>query len=65
MVGVDPEQQGRSLGRALTAAGLRHLGDQGLAEILLYVDAENRAAFGLYESMGFERWHVDVMFSRA
>ncbi|WP_144791590.1 mycothiol synthase [Kocuria palustris] len=65
VVGVDPEQQGRSLGRALTAAGLRHLGDQGLAEILLYVDAENRAAFGLYESMGFGRWHVDVMFSRA
>lgn len=65
VVGVAPQQQGRHLGRALTIAGLRHLDEQGLAEILLYVDAENRAAFGLYESLGFRRWHVDVMFARS
>ena len=43
---------------------MRHLAEEGLDEILLYVDAENTAAFRLYESLGFERWHVDVMFSR-
>lgn len=63
-VGISPEQQGRGLGRGLTAAGVRHLAEQGLSEILLYVDADNGAAFGLYESLGFRRWHVDVMFSR-
>ena len=64
VVGVAPDQQGRHLGRALTIAGMRHLAEQDLSEILLYVDAENTAAFRLYESLGFERWHVDVMFSR-
>ena len=63
-MGIAPDQQGRRLGRALTVAGMRHLAEQGLDEILLYVDAENTAAFRLYESLGFERWHVDVMFSR-
>ena len=64
VVGIAPDQQGRRLGRALTVAGMRHLAEKGLDEILLYVDAENTAAFRLYESLGFERWHVDVMFSR-
>lgn len=63
-VGVSPDQQGRGLGRALTAAGVRHLARQGLAETLLYVDADNESAFGMYERLGFRRWHVDVMFSR-
>lgn len=65
VVGIDPQQQGRGLGRALTAAGLRHLEQRGLQEVLLYVDADNTAAFRLYESMGFRRWHVDVMFARS
>lgn len=64
VVGISPEQQGRGLGRALTTAGVRHLTEQGLTETLLYVDADNASAFGLYESLGFRRWHVDVMFSR-
>ncbi|RKQ36970.1 mycothiol synthase [Kocuria tytonis] len=61
-VGVDPEQQGSGLGRALTAAGINHLADAGPAEVMLYVDADNTAAVALYESLGFERWHVDVMY---
>ncbi|MCC5675288.1 mycothiol synthase [Kocuria rhizophila] len=61
-VGVDPEQQGSGLGRALTAAGINHLAQEGLCEVMLYVDADNSAAMALYESLGFERWHVDVMY---
>ncbi|GEC98044.1 mycothiol acetyltransferase [Kocuria varians] len=61
-VGVAPEQQGSGLGRALTAAGINHLAEQGLGEVMLYVDAENTAAVALYESLGFERWHTDVMY---
>lgn len=61
-VGVDPEQQGGGLGRALTAAGINHLAEEGLEEVMLYVDADNTAAVSLYESLGFERWHVDVMY---
>ena len=61
-VGVDPDRQGSGLGRALTAAGINHLAQEGLAEVMLYVDADNSAAVALYESLGFERWHVDVMY---
>ena len=61
-VGIAPDQQGHGLGRALTAAGINHLAEQGLDEVMLYVDADNPAAVALYESLGFERWHVDVQY---
>ncbi len=63
VVGVDPTQHGRGLGRALTLAGLQHLRSRGLADAMLYVDAVNVAAISLYESLGFTRWDVDVEFS--
>lgn len=63
VVGVDPGQHGRGLGRALTLAGLAHLRAAGLPDAMLYVDATNTAAIRLYESLGFARWDVDVEFS--
>jgi mycothiol synthase len=62
VVGVDPGEQGTGLGRALTLAGLRYLQSRGLPEVMLYVDEDNRAAIRLYESLGFTRWHTDVMY---
>ncbi|MCC5579697.1 mycothiol synthase [Microtetraspora sp. AC03309] len=62
VVGVDPAEQGSGLGRALTLAGLEHLRSRGLAQVMLYVDEENRAAVRLYESLGFTRWNTDVMY---
>ena len=61
-VGISPEQQGRGLGKALTAAGINYLADQDLEHVMLYVDGDNTAAMALYEKLGFERWHLDVMF---
>jgi mycothiol synthase len=63
VVGVDPAQHGRGLGRALTLAGLQHLRSRGLPDAMLYVDAVNTAAISLYETLGFTRWDVDVEFS--
>ncbi|WP_037081205.1 mycothiol synthase [Pseudonocardia spinosispora] len=63
VLGVDPTAQGRKLGAALTLAGLRHLRDQGLSDVLLYVEADNHAAVRVYEKLGFTRWHVDAQFS--
>ena len=63
VVGVDPDERGTGLGRALTLAGLRYLRARGLAQVMLYVDETNTAAIGLYESLGFTHWDTDVMFS--
>jgi mycothiol synthase len=62
VVGVDPDAQGMGLGRVLTLAGLHHLQRRGVPEILLYVDESNTAAVHLYESLGFTRHAVDVMY---
>ncbi len=57
VVGVDPAAQGRGLGRILTLAGLNHLAELGLDEVLLYVESDNTAAVNLYSGLGFT--HAD------
>lgn len=62
VLGVRPGAQGGGLGRALTAIGLRHLAAQGLPTALLYVDADNKAALGVYERLGFTTYETDLMY---
>ena len=64
VLGVDPGARGLHLGRVLTLAGLRHLYERGLRTVLLYVEADNEAAVGLYSALGFTRWNTDVMYAR-
>jgi mycothiol synthase len=64
VVGVDPAERGSGLGRALTLAGLRHLRDLGVAQVMLYVDEENVPAIRMYEALGFTRATVDAMYRR-
>ena len=63
VVGVDPDEQGHGLGRALTLVGLQHLRSRGLSEAMLYVEADNIAAIRLYDDLGFTQWDTDVMYS--
>ncbi|MGO4614087.1 mycothiol synthase [Nocardia sp. 2YAB30] len=63
VVGIDPAAQGRGLGRLLTLAGLRHLRDRGLPEVLLYTEADNTAAVRTYTRLGFAPAHVDVVYA--
>jgi len=62
VVGVAPGEQGTGLGRALTLAGLHHLRNLGLGQAMLFVDATNTAAIGLYTGLGFTNWDTDVLY---
>lgn len=54
---VADTHRGRGIGRALLGAAIERLrATPGLAQITLSVTAGNRAAVGLYESQGFERY---------
>lgn len=62
VVGVDPAERGSGLGTALTVIGLRHLRSRGLAEAMLYVEADNAPAIKVYDKLGFTHWDTDVMY---
>lgn len=66
VIGIDPAAQGRGLGRVLTVAGLRHLADRGVAEVLLYVESDNERGLALYSGLGFTHADADthVMYRR-
>ncbi|MBW4715742.1 mycothiol synthase [Saccharothrix obliqua] len=64
VVGVDPDAQGGGLGKALTLAGLAHLRRSGVREVMLYVEADNAAALGVYTRLGFERWDSDAQYAK-
>jgi mycothiol synthase len=64
VVGVDPAAQGGGLGRALTLAGLRYLAEQGLRQVILYVEGDNAPALAVYTKLGFTRHETDVQYGR-
>lgn len=64
VVGVDPSQQGKGLGRFLTLVGLADLGRRGAREGMLYVEADNAPARRLYRDLGFTHHHTDTCWRR-
>ena len=66
VVGISPAAQGRGLGRLLTLTGLHHLARRGLAEVILYVEADNAPAVAVYSGLGFTHADTDthVMYER-
>ena len=59
VIAVDPDFQGRGLGRQLVLAGLASLAERGVTTAMLYVDHDNEGARKLYFSLGFVDDHVD------
>ncbi|MBM3659251.1 MAG: mycothiol synthase [Actinobacteria bacterium] len=59
VIGVNPADQGRGLGRVLTVAGLDHLHRHGIDVGMLFVDAANTPAVGLYRALGFVTSRID------
>lgn len=64
VLGVDPAARGRRLGSTLTTAGLHHLKDRGLSQVMLYVEADNETAIRVYSDLGFTQWDTDVSYVR-
>lgn len=64
VVAVDPAYQGKGLGRPVTLLGLEYLRDQGVDDVILYVDGDNPAALKVYRGLGFTTRSVDRMFAR-
>jgi mycothiol synthase len=66
VVGIDPAAQGRGLGKILTLAGLRHLADRGVEQVLLYTESDNGPAIAIYSRLGFTHEAADthVMYRR-
>lgn len=64
VVGIDPDSQGGGLGKALTARGLRHLQDAGVAEVILYVEGDNLPALAVYRKLGFKDFKKDVLYRK-
>jgi mycothiol synthase len=63
VVAVDPAYQGRGLGRPVTLLGLRYLQEQGVEDVILYVDGDNPAALKVYRGLGFTTRSVDRMYA--
>lgn len=59
VIGVDPHHQGTGLGRALVVGGLDALAQRGITHGMLFVDADNTAAVGLYTGLGFTTHRLD------
>ena len=62
VLAVNPDYKGQGVGRDLTITGLNYLKYQGLNNVVLYVGVENKPAFNLYKSLGFNKFGSDVMY---
>jgi len=62
VLAVNPDYKGQGVGRDLTITGLNYLKHQGLSNVMLYVGVENKPAFNLYESLGFNKIGSDIMY---
>ncbi|HKX76141.1 MAG TPA: mycothiol synthase [Acidimicrobiia bacterium] len=60
LLAVQPQWQGRGLGRGLALSGLQRMVEKGAEEAFLYVDDTNQRAITLYQSLNFGLDHVDV-----
>ena len=62
VLAVNPDYKGQGIRRDLAITGLNYLKYQGLNNVMLYVGVENKPAFNLYKSLGFNEFGSDVMY---
>jgi mycothiol synthase len=59
---VDQEYAGRGIGKVLTITALNYLKYQGLSNVMLYVDFDNKKALNLYQNLGFTQSGMDILY---
>ena len=59
-IGVDPDAAGQGLGERLATAGYAHLAGRGARRAMLWVDADNQTAVGLYDRLGMAPVHANI-----
>jgi len=59
---VDQAYAGRGIGKVLTITALNYLKYQGLSDAMLYVNFDNKVALNLYESLGFTKSGMDILY---
>lgn len=64
VIGLDPDEQGSGLAKPLLVAGLAHLRAKGARSVILFVEADNDRAVGLYTRLGFDVDRDDVLYVR-
>jgi len=64
MLGVDPDYQGRGIGKRVLFAGLSYLKSRGLHVAELAVDSRNKAACNLYCSVGFDVRNSNLWYEK-
>lgn len=62
-LGVDPDAQGRGIGRLLTDIALGAAAQRGCTEVELYVEGDNAAALALYRAAGFTTRRLNVQYA--
>lgn len=58
---VDKQYQGRGIGRQLLLWAMKYIGSKNNLPIVLHVAAYNKAAIGLYESVGFTITKTEII----
>jgi mycothiol synthase len=53
VIGVDPSESAKGIGKAVSTEGLIYLQEKGIKQAMLYVDEDNQAGKGLYKTLGF------------
>lgn len=64
MLGVDPDYQGKGIGRNALLAGLTYLKNNGIQTVELEVASQNKAALALYRSTGFTEWAKSYYYEK-
>ncbi|HET6152356.1 MAG TPA: mycothiol synthase [Marmoricola sp.] len=65
VVAANPKAAGRGLGSVLTNVGLSYLAEQGVDDVILYVDGDNDPAIAVYNRQGFTTVRTEVQYRGA